>query len=146
MTREQRHGDEPVVEVAARVDAPRQHVWDAIVRAELRSQWWSYLTLDAHPGGRFEERWMDDSGEPKVTTGRVIELSEPRLIRLSWSDEDWPAATEVTIELQPTEGVTTVRVTHTGWDHVPGGPGLAQAHGGGWRAHLRNLRAFLNPR
>lgn len=143
MTREHQHRSGSVIKMEARIDAPRQHVWDAIVRAELRSQWWSYLTLEAQVGGRFEERWTDGSGEAKVTSGRVIELSEPRWIRLSWSDEDWSAATDVTIELMAADPFTTVRVTHSGWDELPDGPRLAPAHRDGWNAHLRNLGEFL---
>lgn len=136
-----------IAEASIVVGAPPAQVWRAIVDASERAGWWSYLTLDAVPGGRFEERWTGDSGTPMVTAGHVVELDAGRLLRLSWADEGWTATTEVTITLQPDgAGSTAVHVVHAGWDRLSSGAELAEAHAAGWQAHLEHLAAHVRSR
>lgn len=132
------------VDESTDICAPQQRVWDAIVDAEYRAHWWSYLTLDPRPGGRFEERWTSAAGEPRRTSGCVTGLVEPTMLSLTWTDDDWLAVTHVEIRLQQDDSVsTTVRVRHTGWELLHDGGRLAREHREGWKAHLGNLRAYL---
>ncbi len=127
------------------VPAPPERVWDAIVDDARRGAWWSYLRLDARPGGRLEERWTDALGAEVVTSGEVVDAVPLRGLRLTWADEGWPAATVVDISLEPCPAGTAVTVRHTGWDRLPGGDALAAAHAAGWRAHLDDLRRLFDP-
>lgn len=102
-----------------------------------------YLDLDATVGGVFEEHWTDDDGNTLRTSGRVLDVVEQRLLRLSWADDDWPAPTEVEVCLADVDGGTSVRVRHAGWERLVGGTALADAHRDGWRMHLANLRAYV---
>ncbi|HEX2118428.1 MAG TPA: SRPBCC domain-containing protein, partial [Acidimicrobiales bacterium] len=131
------------VHEAVVVAARREDVWRAIVGAEARAGWWPYLDLDATPGGRMEERWTDGAGADVVTAGEVIEVIEPRLLRLTWKDDGWPAATEVELRLERQQGGTLVAVRHTGWDSLPDPRALVAAHRAGWRAHLEDLRTLF---
>ena len=131
------------VHEAGVVAARREDVWRAIVDAEARAGWWPYLDLDAAPGGRMEERWTDGAGAEVVTAGEVVEVIEPRLLRLTWKDDGWPAATEVELRLERQQGGTLVAVRHTGWDSFPDPRALVAAHRAGWRAHLEDLRSLL---
>ena len=126
------------------VPAAPERVWRAIVDGTGRAGWWSYLQLDASPGGRMEERWTDAGGAEVVTSGEVVEAVAPRTLRLTWADEGWPAATDVDIALAPCPGGTVVTVRHTGWDRLPGGDALAADHATGWRAHLDDLRRLFD--
>lgn len=132
-----------VVEESATIDVPIDRVWHAIVDSDARSAWWSYLDLDAEPGGGFEELWTDQDGRQMRTHGHVLELVSPAVLRLSWADEDWPATTEVEVRLHRGDGATTVHVRHTGWERLPNGENLAEEHRAGWKMHLSNLRDYL---
>jgi uncharacterized protein YndB with AHSA1/START domain len=116
------------------VAAPPERVWSRITDAQERAHWWPYLHLDASPGGGMEERWDDTR-----TTGEVLEVQPPSLLRLSWKDDGWPAATEVELLLEPDEGGTRVTVRHHGWEALPGADALVAAHRAGWRTHLDDL-------
>ena len=78
-----------------------------------------------------------------LTNGSVLEIIPARRMRLAWSDDDWPAATEVEISLTEVDRGTVVRVLHVGWEHLPGGQQLAGEHAAGWRMHLSDLRDHL---
>ena len=125
------------------IAAPAAAVWRALVHADQRRRWWSYLDLDPVVGGRFTERWTGPDGTEMVTAGSVLEVTDRRLLRLAWSDADWPAQTEVEISLAPAPapGGTVVRIRHSGFERLPDGRRLAREHAAGWRAHLSNLRS-----
>ena len=119
------------------VPAPQERVWSLIVEVEGRARWWPYLELDASSGGRMEERWND-----VVTTGEVLEVDPPRLLRLSWRDDGWPSTTEVELRLESEQGATRVTVRHSGWERLPDAEALVAAHRTGWRAHLADLASL----
>jgi uncharacterized protein YndB with AHSA1/START domain len=122
------------------VAASPSTVWHALVDAVERRRWWGYLELAPVVGGGFIERWTGPDGDEVVTSGSVVEAIPERFLRLTWSDQAWPAATDVLIALEPVDRGTIVRVQHTGWDRLPDGARLAEEHRAGWRAHLTNLR------
>ncbi|TMR06446.1 hypothetical protein ETD86_52755 [Nonomuraea turkmeniaca] len=134
---------QPVVDESIAIVAPAHDVWQAIVNAEIRAGWWSYLDLDATAGGRFEERWTTDDGREVRTGGQVIELVTDHLLVLSWADEHWPASTRVEIQLTEIGGSTMVRLLHMGWEPLPDGAALAAEHRAGWLMHLVNLRRYV---
>lgn len=118
-------------------------MWRALADDAFRAAWWPDLELDVRPGGRFVERWRDRDGVEKRTRGEVLEAVPPRLLRLTWRDDDWPAATEVLVSLEPIPRGTRITLRHDGWDWL-GEPGreLRPAHEEGWRAHLDALARF----
>jgi uncharacterized protein YndB with AHSA1/START domain len=123
------------------IAAPSGVVWRALVDADQRRRWWSYLDLDPVVGGHFTERWTGVDGKETVTTGSVLEATRERRLRLTWSDADWPAQTEVEVSMTPALGGTFVRVRHSGFECLPDGQRLAREHAAGWQAHLSNLRS-----
>lgn len=131
-----------MVDESVLVSAPAAIVWQALVTTRGRAGWWPYLELDARPGGRFEERWRDASGAETVTRGEVVGLEPEQRLALEWADEGWPAATRVELRLRETGVGTVVRVLHSGWEALPDGTGLVEAHRQGWRQHLCDLRAY----
>lgn len=125
------------------IAAPPSTVWAALVDADRRRNWWSYLDLDPVRGGRFTERWRGPDGEEVTTSGSVVEIVSGRLLRLEWADEKWPSTTEVEITLSPDAAGTLVRVRHSGWEGLPDGRRVAEEHRAGWQTHLRNLRRVV---
>ncbi|MCA1925222.1 MAG: SRPBCC domain-containing protein [Thiobacillus sp.] len=129
-----------MVELTERVAAPPTIVWDCLTDADAVRRWFgAHMQFDARPGGGFVETWTD--GERTVmTTGEVLCFEPPLRLGLSWRDEDWLAATTVSITLEPAGEATHLRLRHDGWGALgAGAAALAEAHRAGWRAHLRSL-------
>jgi uncharacterized protein YndB with AHSA1/START domain len=133
-----------VVELEIAIQAPVETVWQALVSADHRRGWWSYLELDPRPGGLVTERWRNDAGREVTTAGHVLELESPRRLRCTWRDDDWPAATELELDLRYENDTTHVRLRHVGWERLgEDSARLAAAHRAGWQMHLENLTAFV---
>lgn len=124
------------------VAATPEDVWAALAEHAQRRRWWPHLELDPRPGGRLVERWRDGDGREVVTAGDVLDARPPSMLRCSWRDEDWPAATELTIELRPAGEGTHVRLRHRGWELLGAdAERLAAAHRQGWERHLAAWKA-----
>ncbi|XVV05024.1 SRPBCC family protein [Actinosynnema sp. CA-248983] len=124
-----------MIDESVTIAAPPSDVWRALVSPE---GWWPHMRLSATS---FEERWTDSAGTRKVTSGQVVGREEPKRLALTWADEDWPTHTEVEVTLTPVPGGTLVRVRHTGWASLLAE--VVEAHSEGWRAHLTNLKAWV---
>lgn len=93
--------------------------------------------IDAIPGGVFRIRMPG----AQVAVGRFVELLPHRRIVFTWGWEGDgspvpPGSTTVTIELEPDEDGTLVRLTHA--DLAP--PPVAEHHRQGWELYLDRLR------
>jgi uncharacterized protein YndB with AHSA1/START domain len=136
--------DADAITLEVTLDAPVERVWDAIASEPERRHWWSYLALEAIPGGRLLERWQDAEGRERTTSGEVLDARAPHLLRCSWRDDDWAAATEVEFTLRPEGGASRLRLRHSGWARLgPVGEDLRPAHRDGWRRHLANLKRYV---
>lgn len=53
------------------------------------------VDVDIHPrvGGRVRFDVVDGSGERVLITGQFLAIERPRLLRLTWSNSDWPDPT-----------------------------------------------------
>ncbi|MGE4366695.1 SRPBCC family protein [Thermomonas sp.] len=123
------------------IAAPIETVWACLTDAEAVACWFgAHMRLDARAGGGFVETWRD--GDRTVTTrGTVLRIEPPHRLDLSWRDDDWPEATEVSIALEPRGTSTRLRLCHAGWTRLGAeGEALAEAHRAGWATHLRALR------
>ena len=93
--------------------------------------------VDASPGGIFRIRMPG----AQVAAGTFVELVPHRRIVFTWGWEGDgspvpPGSTTVTIELEPDEDGTLVRLTHA--DLAP--PPVAEHHRQGWELYLDRLR------
>jgi uncharacterized protein YndB with AHSA1/START domain len=76
-----------------------------------------------------------------TTRGTVLRIEAPHRLDLSWRDDDWPEATEVSMLLESRGESTRLQLCHAGWARLGAeGEALAEAHRTGWAAHLRALR------
>ena len=131
-----------LLELEISVHAAAPTVWKAIVDDERRRDWWSYLDLDARSGGRLVEHWRDADGKPQTTTGEVLEAEAPHLLRCTWQDDDWPAATEIELRITDEDHGARVRLRHAGWERLGEWRSLRSAHEQGWKMHLANLKRY----
>lgn len=134
-----------MIEMTVEIPASVNTAWDCLTETVHLRRWWNAgISLNAVPGGHFEEPWIDAEGTPVITSGTVLGLKALSELRLSWANADWPIETEVTIELKRTAQGTRLILTHGGWSAFPEGDRahLIATHRAGWARHLRNLATY----
>jgi uncharacterized protein YndB with AHSA1/START domain len=132
--------------VHAKIEAPRESVWQALTEEKHIAKWWGgYVTLEACQGGRLTEHWTDDRGREVLTSGEVLQLAAPRMLELTWADDDWDASTRVLFELAQVADATHLTLTHSGWEVLPSSrrERLIHEHASGWSRHMANLEAHV---
>jgi len=113
----------PIIETIT-IDASADRVFDALVSPDERVKWWgaegsfqtTHMESDLRIGGRWLMRGLRLNGEHFTITGEYREIVRPRLLVFTWLP-DWQenAGTSlVRIDLEENDGVTTVRLTHSG--------------------------------
>jgi uncharacterized protein YndB with AHSA1/START domain len=121
------------LEVSRLIRAPRERVFDAWIKPELRRKWWSseeegeLLTaceIDARVGGRYCQKQIgscDESDAPKdyewIMQGEFQEIVPPARLVFTWTvNHPGEAADEelVTVTFAEVEGGTEVTIKHEG--------------------------------
>lgn len=137
-------------ELEVTVQAPRERVWEALVRQP--DGWWiselrvvpgdSELTLDPVAGGRMIERNADGASLLWFT---VIAIEPPRSINLEGAlapPFGGPSQAFLLIELEERDGATVVKMTNSLHGHVE--ESMLPQMEGGWRMLLENgIKAFV---
>ena len=107
------------------IEASAQRIFEALIDPAQRVRWWGHKgrfeTTDAEsdprPGGRWMMRGIGMGGKPFRVGGEYRIIERPRVLAFTWLP-DWDEnATEtlVRFDLNEQRGVTTVRVTHSGF-------------------------------
>lgn len=140
----------PIVEEIT-IDASAERVFEALINPDERVKWWgaeglfqtTHMESDLRPGGRWAMRGLQVNGQPFAITGEYREIARPRLLVFTWRP-DWQGNTDtslVRIDLDEHDGVTTVRLTHSGLT----AEALRTGHRG-WPQILTWLRAHAERR
>jgi len=127
------------------INATAARVFEALTDPEQRRLWWgrdgrfqtTLVESDLRVGGKFKMSGTG-FGRPFTVTGEYRAIEPPRLLAFTWLPS-WQAGTSETLvrfDLSETDGVTTVRVTHSGIT-----PEGLEAHQG-WAQILAGLRSF----
>jgi uncharacterized protein YndB with AHSA1/START domain len=114
---------DPIIE-EIRISAPAERVFEALISPEERVKWWgaegsfqtTHMESDLRSGGRWVMRGLRVNGEPFTITGEYREIVRPRLLVFTWLP-DWQGNAEISlvrIDLDEDQGVTTLRLTHSG--------------------------------
>lgn len=109
-------------EIAIRGAADR--VFEALVNPDQRVKWWGregrfqaeYMESDLRPGGKWMMRGNGQGGKPFHVGGKYLQVDPPRLLVFTWLPDWQEDAVEsvVRFDLEEKDGVTTVRLTHSG--------------------------------
>jgi len=127
------------------IKASAERVFEALTDPEQRTQWWGsegrFQTTDVESDLRVGGRWKMSGigfGRPFTITGEYRAIERPRLLAFSWLPSWQVDASEtlVRFDLSEANGMTTVRVTHSGLT-----PEGVEAHKG-WAQILDWLRQF----
>jgi uncharacterized protein YndB with AHSA1/START domain len=143
-------GQENVLELSHRFEAPRQKVFEAWTNPEVLRRWWAaaptwgtpLAEVDAQKGGRYRLSMRTDEGEVHTVRGEYKEVQPPERLAYTWEWEEGPEgakagghSTLVVVEfLEDGEG-TLVKLTHSGFASEE----IREMHVHGWQAVLANL-------
>ena len=133
------------------IEASAERIFEALTNAAERVRWWgaegtfqtTHLDSDLRPGGRWSMRGLRANGQSFAITGEYREIARPRLLVFTWRP-DWRANADtslVRIDLDEHDGVTTVRLTHSGLT-----PEALRTGHRGWPQILTWLRAHTEGR
>ncbi len=139
--------DAIVTEIAIRASADR--IFEALTRPEQRMKWWgregryqaTHMESDLRSGGRWMMRGIGMGGKPFSIVGKYQDIERPRVLAFTWLP-DWDEnATEtlVRFDLHEHDGITTVRLTHSGF-----ASDASRDRHQGWPQILAWLQAYLN--
>lgn len=114
--------DTIVQEITIRGSAER--IFEVLTDPGERMKWWgapgrfqtTHMESDLRPGGKWLMRGIGMGDKPFTVAGEYRQIERPRLLVFSWLpswQEDAPE-TLVRWDLEETDGVTTVRLTHSG--------------------------------
>src|SRR5499427_9515952 len=101
-----------------------ERIFEALTNPRQRMKWWgaegrfqaTEMESDLRPGGRWVMRGIGMGGKPFSVVGEYRSIERPRLLVFTWLP-DWQGdANEslVRFDLEEANGVTTVRLTHSG--------------------------------
>jgi uncharacterized protein YndB with AHSA1/START domain len=109
-----------IQEISIRASAER--VFDALARPEERVAWWgragrfraTRMESDLRTGGRWT-MWFETPRGPVSVDGEYRAVERPRLLEFTWRPSWFDSVQSlVRIELEESDGVTHVRLTHSG--------------------------------
>jgi uncharacterized protein YndB with AHSA1/START domain len=123
-----------------------ERIFEAVADPEQRIKWWgvkgAYESTEMGSDLRVGGRWIMKGlamGKPFSCHGEYTKIERPRLLEFTWNPS-WQAdnlESLVRFDLNEKEGVTTVRVTHSGLT-----PAARDAHRG-WPQVLSWLKAYV---
>ena len=113
--------DTIVQEITIKGSAKR--IFAALTNPEERVKWWGVgrfqaiqMESDLRPGGKWAMRGTGIGGRPFSVVGEYRKVEPPHLLVFTWLPDWQDDATEslVRFDLNEKDGVTTVRLTHSG--------------------------------
>src|SRR5215472_8626819 len=138
--------DTIVQEIAIRGTADR--VFEALANPDQRVKWWggegrfraTHMKSDLRPGGKWMMRGNGLGGKHFQVTGEYLQVEPPRLLVFTWLPDWQEDAVEsvVRFDLEERNGVTTVRLTHSGLTSE-----TSRLSHKGWPQILTWLRAYV---
>jgi uncharacterized protein YndB with AHSA1/START domain len=132
------------------INAPAERIFVALTEPNERTKWWGgegrfqvqQFESDLRRGGKWTMRGTGIGGKPFAVRGEYHEVERPSLLVFTWLP-DWyenPTETLVRWELKENNGVTVVRLTHSGLTSE-----AARTSHRGWPQILQWLRAYIDP-
>jgi uncharacterized protein YndB with AHSA1/START domain len=128
------------------IKAPAGRIFEALTNPEQRKAWWgsegrfqtTHMDSDLRVGGKWMMGGTGLGGRPFTVKGEYRTIEPPHVLAFAWLP-NWqqnPTETLVRFDLTEKDGITTVRLTHSGLT-----PEGKQAHQG-WPQILAWLRAY----
>ncbi len=129
------------------IQAPAERVFAALTQPEEVVRWWQSpeqfemkdFERDLREGGRWLMSGTRTAGGGFTIRGEYREIEPPRRLVTTWLPDWYENASESLVrwDLEERDGITTVRLTHSG---LPTEAGRASHRG--WPSILRRLQAY----
>ena len=130
------------------INGSANRIFHALIDPDQRVKWWgaegrfqaTHMESDLRPGGKWRMRGKGIGGKPFTVSGEYRQIEPPRLLVFTWLP-DWQedlVTSVVRIELEENNGVTTVRLTHSGLTSEP-----SRISHKGWPQILGWLRGYV---
>jgi len=107
------------------IEASAERVFEALTDPAQRAKWWGLkerfeterMVSDLRTGGRWTMSGIGMGGRPFEIHGVYRTIERPRVLAFTWRPSWDETATEtlVRFDLEERDGVTTVRLTHSGF-------------------------------
>jgi len=116
------HREDTIVQ-EIQIERPAEKIFEAMTNAGELVKWWrvegkfqiAHMESDLRPGGKWRMRLIGGRGTETVVSGEYRTIKRPHLLIFTWIRETEDATeTLVRWELAERDGVTTVRVMHSG--------------------------------
>jgi uncharacterized protein YndB with AHSA1/START domain len=130
------------------IEASAERIFEALINPDERVKWWgaegsfqtTHMESELRPGGRWAMRGLRMDGQPFTIVGEYREIVRPQRLVFTWCPDwqDSAGTSLVCIDLEEDDGVTTVRLTHSGLT----AEALRTGHRG-WPQILAWLRAYI---
>lgn len=130
------------------IKARADRIFVALTSPEERAKWWgaegrfrtTHMDSELRPGGKWLMSGIGVGGNPFTVQGVYKEIRRPHLLTFTWlpSWQGDSLETLVSFQLREQDGVTTVRVTHSGLTTE-----RARTQHRGWSDILAWLRAYI---
>jgi uncharacterized protein YndB with AHSA1/START domain len=140
--------DNNVVTAEIFIAAPRERIFQALTDPNQAAQWWgqgdkyrfSKFEMDVRVGGQWSCSGTSTTMGANISVrGEFLEIDPPRRLSYTWTSSWMPTVTQVVWELEPQDGGTLLKLTHTGF---AGNADQTKAHTIGWSLVLVWLQAF----
>jgi uncharacterized protein YndB with AHSA1/START domain len=137
--------DTIVQEITIKGSAKR--IFAALTNPEERVKWWGVgrfqaiqMESDLRPGGKWAMRGTGIGGRPFSVVGEYRKVEPPHLLVFTWLPDWQDDATEslVRFDFNEKDGVTTVRLTHSGLITE-----RSRTSHRGWPEILASLRGYV---
>lgn len=122
-----------------------ERLWEAITRPEFTRQYFygSAVRTDERVGGEYH--MLAPDGETLWSDGQILAWEPPRRLVHTWRSLYDPAlaaepASRVTWEIEQTDGICQLTVTH---DELDASPATAKGVDGGWMFILSGLKSVV---
>ena len=133
------------------INGSANRIFDALTDPDQRVKWWgaegrfqaTHMESDLRPGGKWLMQGIGIGGKPFKVSGEYRQIEPPRMLVFTWLP-DWQedlVESVVRIELEEKNGVTTVRLTHSGLRSE-----TSRISHKGWPQILTWLRAYVETR
>ena len=141
-----KHREDTIVK-EIQIKRPAEKIFEAMTNADELVKWWrvegkfqiTQMESDLRLGGKWRMRLIGGGGTETVVSGEYRAIERPHLLAFTWIREtEDPTETLVRWELAEKDGVTTVRVTHSGLTTES-----LRRRNDGWPMILGLLHAYL---
>jgi uncharacterized protein YndB with AHSA1/START domain len=130
------------------IKARAERIFEALTDPRQRVKWWgvegrfqvTQMESNLRPGGAWLMRGISMGEKPFVVRGEYRAIDRPRLLEFTWL-ADWEedeSQSVVRFDLEEKDGVTTVRLTHSGLTSE-----RARENYKGWPWLLALLQAYV---